>query len=144
MSDSTLALQEALIAALRGDAAIAALVGTQAFASPIGTVVKVFDPAPQEVTFPYVSLGSEICEPLDTATATGSETAWQIDVWSRKPGAAEAREIMAAIRACLHEADLTVAGHQFVRGSLLSSRSIPEPDGIGTHGVLLFRFITQL
>lgn len=133
MASPAVTLQTALIAALKADSGVSALVGA-----------RVYDRGPQDGPFPSISLGPESSEPLDTATLRGRETVWQIDVWSDVPGGAQARSIMAAVSARLDEGALTLTGHALVRGRLVSDRTITEPDGVRTHGVQLFRFITQV
>lgn len=133
MADPTLALQAALVAALKADAGVSALVGA-----------RVYDRAPEAVAFPYLSLGPERTEPFDAQGTEGREIVWQVDVWSEAAGRVEARQIMAAVAARLHEGALTVTGFAFVMGILLSQRTLAEPDGARTHGVMTFRFILHL
>lgn len=133
MADPTLALQAALVAALKADAGVSALVGA-----------RVHDRAPEGVTFPYLSLGPVRAEPFDAQATDGREIVWQLDVWSDGPGKVEALHIMAAVAARLHEGALTVTGFAFVMGVLLSQRTLAEPDGERTHGVMTFRFILHL
>lgn len=130
MADPTLPLQAALVAALKGDAGVSALVGA-----------RVYDRAPENAAFPFVSLGPERAEPFDAQGTDGREIVWQIDCWSESAGRVEARAIMAAVAARLHEGALTVSGFAFVMGVLLSQRTLAEPDGARTHGVMTFRFI---
>lgn len=132
-ADSTLPLQAAIVAALKADGGFSALVSG-----------RVHDRTPEGVVFPYVSLGVEQGEPFDAAAMAGWDVSWQIDTWSRKPGKVEARQIMAAVNAALHEATLTVDGHQFIRGVLEFQTALSDPDGLTTHGVQRFRFITHL
>lgn len=132
-ADSSLALQAAIVAALKADAGVAALVGA-----------RVYDRAPEGVVFPYISLGPETGEPFDAAEMSGWEASLQLDSWSRKTGRAEVKAIMAALSARLHEGSLTVAGHRFVRSVLEFQSVLGDPDGVTVHGVQRFQFITQL
>ena len=132
VADATLAVQAAIIASLRADAAVAALVAA-----------RVHDAPPQGVAFPYVSLGPERGEPWEGTTMEGWSLAWQIDTWSRVQGGVEARRIIAAIADALHRETLTVAGAQFVAADLTFQTTLRDPDGITTHGVQSFRFLTH-
>ena len=133
MSDSTLALQAAVVAALGADVGVQALVAG-----------RIYDRARADVAFPYVSVGPSQAEPWDTDDTTGWEVFLQLDVWSReRGGAVECRQVMQAIHDALHRAELTVTGHDFVLGRLDSARTLDDPDGVTTHGVMRFRFVTD-
>ena len=60
MSDSTLALQAAVVAALGADVGVQALVAG-----------RIYDRARADVAFPYVSVGPSQAEPWDTDDTTG-------------------------------------------------------------------------
>lgn len=130
--DATLPLQAALVATLKGAAAVSAFVGA-----------RVYDRAPQDVTFPYISLGAEIASIFDAADIDGREIEWQIDTWSRKAGRVETRQIMTAIADALHDQALAVSGHAFVMGRMTMQTTMDDPDGVTVHGVQKFRFITH-
>jgi len=131
-ADSTLALQEAIVAALKAS-------------SPIGSLIadRVYDRPPQDVVFPYISLGPEQAEPFDAQLLDGWDVSLQIDTWSRKPGRVEARQIMTAIAGALHDQPLAVSGHAFVMGRMTMQTTMNDPDGVTVHGVQKFRFITH-
>lgn len=128
--DSTLPIQAAIVAALK--AALPALVGS-----------RVYDRPPQDVAFPYVSLGAETLVPWEAQEMEGVEIDWQIDTWSRAGGRVECRQIMQAIREALHEQELAIVGHAFVRGRLQLQLTLDDPDGETVHGVQRFTFITH-
>ena len=131
-SDATLPVQAAIVAALKADAGVGAVVGD-----------RIYDRAPEGVAFPYVSIGAETGSPWEGSTLSGWEMVLQIDIWSRKPGAVEARQAMAAVSAALHRAEMTIAGNAFVLCNLESQRTMGDPDGVTTHGVQLYRIITH-
>jgi hypothetical protein len=130
--DSTLELQKTLVALLKADATLAAIVGA-----------RVYDTPPQDPAYPYVSFGPSKGLSWDTDTGLGWDASLQIDTWSRKPGRVEAAQIMTAINAAVHRSDLSLdtqvsclALHDF-------STILPEDDGVTTHGVQRFRFLTH-
>ena len=96
-----LALQAALVAALRANAGVSALVGA-----------RVYDEPPQGVVFPYVRVGSVDLRPLRmSGTCTDEDVLFSIEVHSRPvAGRVEASRIAHAIRLALDDAALVVAG----------------------------------
>lgn len=132
MSDSSLPVQAAIVAALKADAEVAGLVGA-----------RVYDRAPEAVAFPYVSFGPEAGEPFDAAALSGWDATIQIDTWSRKGGRVEAKAIMAAISARLHRGALTVAGHALVFLLLEFQTVLDGGDGETVHGVQRFGYRTH-
>lgn len=95
-----LALQAALVSALRASAPLAALVG-----------VRVYDEPPQTVVFPYVRIGQIEQSALRMDGATDHDFTFSIEAHSR-PGAGrvEATRIADAIRVALNDTALSVAG----------------------------------
>jgi hypothetical protein len=99
MSDPSLVLSDALLAALRSDVGVASAFG--------GAQVRVYDIAPQNPPQgsgkPYVVLGgvspiAELAECID-----GTRVGVTVDVWSLTdpPGTREAKAIMAAVLAAI-------------------------------------------
>ncbi len=100
-ADSHWPLQQALHAALAGDA------GLQAF---LGTPARVFDQVPQDSAFPYLVIGEDTSGPFDTKTEDGMEHRLTIHTWSRYRGLKETKQIIAAVTAALDGAGLSVIG----------------------------------
>lgn len=132
MSDSSLPVQAAIVAALEADAGVAALVGA-----------RIYDRVPEATVFPYVSLGPETGDPFDAAAMSGWDATIQIDTWSRKGGRVEAKTIMAAISARLHRGALNVTGHALVFLLLEFQTVLDGGDGETVHGVQRFGFRTH-
>lgn len=128
-ADSTLALQAAIVSALK--------------AAGVVPAERVYDRPPQNVTFPYVSIGPETAFPWEAQNLDGFDVTIQVDTWSRQPGRVEARQIMAAISAALHGQPLMVHGHALVMAALEFQTALDDPDGLTVHGVQRFRFVTH-
>lgn len=97
----SLALQKAVIAALKADAGVSALVGA-----------RVYDEPPQNVTFPYVRYGTDDLAPLRmSGDCVDDDIAFSVEVHSRPvAGRVEAKRIAQAVREALDDQTLTVAG----------------------------------
>jgi hypothetical protein len=99
MSDPSLALQRAIVAALRGYAAAGA-----------GRAASMTQ-APAGAAFPYVTLGEGHVLGDDTEDCgEGSEVFIQIDAWSRAEGFPQTKQIAAAIRGGLKATPLVLTG----------------------------------
>lgn len=126
----------ALIAAIRaaalGDAGVAALV-----------TERIYDDPPPEVMFPYITLGRVESRPVDASGSAASEHAVTLHVWSRYGGRREALDVIAALRAVLHNAPLDVDGRRLVFLFTQFSDVFRAGDGRTTHGVLRLRAITE-
>lgn len=131
-ADRTLYVQEAMVARLRDhEGAFRLLAG------------RVYDRPPQNVVLPYASFGESIALPFDAQGLRGQEMDITIHVWSRKPGAAECRQIAAQISDALHWHRLGLAEGTSVLCRHTSTRVMGDPDGITSHGVLHFTVITS-
>lgn len=96
-----LALQVALVAALRADAGLAALVGP-----------RIYDEPPQKTRFPYVRIGTVNARPLRLSCRTDDDLTFSIEAHSRPvSGRVEAGRIAFAVRKALDGAQLTAPGY---------------------------------
>lgn len=132
MSDPSLDLQKAIVAALRADAGVEALV-----------VDRIYDRVPPTVQFPYVSIGAESALEDDPGgdedCGVGYEVTIGLDVWSRAVGKPEMKRIAGAVRAALHLQDLELDNHRLVLLEHVATRYLTDPDGLTSHGALDFR-----
>lgn len=130
MSEPTLALQGAIVAALKGSAAVTALIGN-----------RVYNPVPADAAFPYVTVGDDIAVEDHAECLDGSvEVTSAIHVWSRDDGKPEAKAISGAIVAALNGQDLLLGDdYRLVLIEHQSSRHLDDPDGITSHSVVTFR-----
>jgi hypothetical protein len=129
MSDPSLALQGALIAALRG------------IGSPAGA--NVFDRVPERNPFPRVTVGGGQSVPVDEDCYEGTESTIQIDAWSREVGFSEVKQIASAIRSRLHNGDLTLSGHTLELMKVESITYDRDPDGLTSRARIQLRALTQ-
>lgn len=131
MSDHESALQKALVAALKADAAVDALLGG-----------RVWDQAPEGAGFPHLLVGRCESRPLD-ADGGGVEQALTLTAVSRFAGTEEAKAISAAVRARLHEATLEADGVRTVSLRVVWSDVARSGDGRRTWAVVRLRAVTE-
>jgi len=131
MTDPSLAMQGAIVAALKASVAVTALIGGP-------TEARIFDRVPEKQVFPYIAFGPAQVIQQDATCIDGSEVYQQIDVWSRLPGFPECKRVAEAVREALHRLDATFGDlgfeieHQF-------TNYLRDPDGLTSHAVLSFR-----
>lgn len=125
MSDPALALQGAVVAALKADAAVTALAGD-----------RVYDRVPgPDTAFPYVSLGPCDVVQNDATCIGGADVTLQIDVWSREPGFREAKALAGAVRTALHLLETSFDGLSF-EIEHRTTRHFRDPDGLTSHAAV--------
>ena len=133
MMQASSELQRSVFKALTTDPAIVARLGGP----------KVFDDAPERVSFPYVTLGRTTVVDWSTGTEDGAEHVLTLHVWGRGGGKAETFAIMDEVTNKLHDAHLAVAGHRLVNLQLQFAEARREPDSPNFHGILRFRAVTE-
>lgn len=126
--NADLALQKAIYARLEADEALAALAGG-----------RIHDNVPGDVDLPYLTLGDN-----DTRDwPGGTEHRLSLHVFSRGGGRAEAKAIIGAVNAALHDAALTLEEHALVNLRFLDATTRRERDGETWRGTIRFRAVTE-
>jgi len=126
-------LQKALFEALNGDAALAAMLGG----------AKIFDHAPANVAFPYVTFGRTSVYDWSTSTESGTEQLFTLHVWSKARGKREALAIMEIVRARLDGGPLVLDRNLLVNMTLEFVEVRYDEDLSVYHGLLRFRAVTE-
>ena len=131
MIDHESALQKAVLAALKDDAAVGALVGG-----------RVWDQAPEGAGVPHLLIGRCESRPV-AADGGGVEQRLTLTGVSRFAGSEEAKAMAAAVRACLHEAMLEADGVRTVSLRVVLSEVFRAGDGRRTYAVVRLRAVTE-
>jgi len=132
--DPDRALQKAVLAALRGAAALSAL---------LGDPPRVFDEPPAQPGYPYLTLSRAETRPWGGVLGEGVEHALTLTCVSRFGGVEEAKAVMAAVRAVLHGAALTLDDHRLVNLRATFGDTFRASDWRSTFGVLRLRAVTE-
>ena len=125
------ALQVGLYNALAGDADIALLVGD-----------GVYDHVPADAAFPYIQFGDSQTLSDDAEGLDAAECFVDLHAWSRGPGRMEAKRLAAAMQAVC-AGDIALEGHRIVERSSEGVRIFFEADGVTSHVVVSFRYLTE-
>jgi hypothetical protein len=126
-------LQQAIVERLSTDSAVLAITGAG----------RIFNRLITRAEPPYLVLGEIISSDFSTGDSDASEHRFEIEAWSKQNGRREAVELADAVRAALHDADLTLAGAVLInlRHERTISRRAPKT---GLHVARLrFRAVTE-
>jgi hypothetical protein len=126
-------LQKALFETLSGDNALTAMLGGS----------KIFDHAPADVRFPYVTFGRTSIYDWSTSTESGTEELFTLHIWSKAKGKKEALDIMEQIRVRLDDAGLILGAHRLVSLRLEYGEARYDEDVEVHHGLLRFRAVIE-
>lgn len=133
MSMTVLPLQAAVFTALRADSGLDGLIDG-----------RVYDRPPTGPTFPYITISNSVVNDDGAACIAGEEIFLDLHIWSRSVGSIEAKQIAAAVKSILDEADLTLdSSAALVSLHFQSARFLDDPDGLTCHGVLSFVALTE-
>ncbi|MCZ7595261.1 MAG: DUF3168 domain-containing protein [Hyphomicrobium sp.] len=133
MASASWVLQQAIYQALTNDGPLVALLGA----------ARVWDDVPERAAFPYVTFAAGTERDWSTGGEAGAEHAVTLHVFSRAGGRKEAQEIIAALRAVLHEAALTLTGQRLINLRHEASDVRRDADGETYHGIVRFRAVTE-
>jgi hypothetical protein len=106
--------------------------------SPAVAPVLVYDDAPAEAAFPYITLGEATSDQGGDKSQDGERVTVTLHAWSRKSGRREVKELAAKVRAALHNTTLTVAGADPVQLRYEFSTDFLEPETMTKHAVIRF------
>jgi hypothetical protein len=137
MTSAAFPLQDAVYQALKADAALIALIG-----NPSGDV-RLYQDVPADPVFPYVTIGEDQANDDSVEHLDAEEIFFDLHVWSRESSWAEAKQIAAALRSILHNADLTLDYGRCVQIQHRITRSFTDADNETRHGVVTFRALTE-
>lgn len=129
--DVTWPIQVAVKAALEGDAPLAA------------AVEDVWDEAPEETPFPYLTLGPFTSVPDYTHSNFGASTYVDVHVWSTYSGNAELGPIVGHIIRVLDHKALSLVGHILTALRWDTTVQVPDTDTDVRHAMVRFIAITE-
>jgi len=122
MTAASWALQRSIHQALTGSPELTTLLGGQ---------------------FPYITLGQTVNLDWSTGTEDGNEHSLTLHVWSRADSAAQAHEIIEAVRTVLHNKPLSLEDHYLINLRHEFSEARIDPDGEIMHGIVRYRAATE-
>ena len=128
------AVQAAVMAALRGDS------GVRAF---FGDTARIYDDETEAPAFPFARLERHECRPIGASGGEASEHVITLAVLSRYGGLREAKAGLAALRAAFEGADWSGAGRHIVLAYTTYADTMRQFDRRAFRGVIRFRIISE-
>ncbi len=106
----------------------------------LGDPARIYDRAPGGAAFPFVSIGRGETTPIDADTPGLNDHRLTLHIWGRRDDRDAVRDALGAVRAALHQADLTLSGGaRCVLCRVVYTDFFTAPDGRTLHGVLRVR-----
>lgn len=133
MTSAALELQRAVFASLHADAELTAAMGE----------VRLYDQAPANAKFPYLTFGRTSVYDWSTDTESGAEHLVTLHVWSKERGKSQCHALIETVRKALDDAALTLDGHALIRLRAEYSEIRHEDDNDVHHGLIRFRALTE-
>jgi len=127
MIDVSLAMQDAIIAALRADPAIAAKVAA-----------RIYDRVPNNAARPYIAFGPSQVNEERIDCIDGAEVFQQVNVVSEDPGFAECKTISNLVRTAIHKFQASQGSLRFEIEHRFTN-IFRSPDGVTNIGAISFR-----
>ncbi|WP_017930150.1 DUF3168 domain-containing protein [Robiginitomaculum antarcticum] len=128
-----LSVARALHSALSGDAALRGHLGDPA---------RLYDHAPDEPVFPYLTYGPMRTEDISGDMAPLTAHTLTLHVWSRYGGRTQTLRILGDLRRVVEE-NLSANDALIIAASVLFSDCLRAPDGRTIHGILRVSIRTQ-
>ncbi len=128
-----LALREAVVARLAGDATLSGMLGG----------ARLYDEPPRGITGVYAVLSDTRLRDWSTGSDHGHEQDFSIGVWAHEGGARSALKAVARIEALLHEAALVLDGHRLVNLRVTGSDTRRDERANRSRIVLRLRAVTE-
>ena len=133
MTGSAADLQKAIFSTLEADAALVGLLGGP----------KIYDRAPPNQPFPYLTFGRTSVYDWSTGTENGSEHLFTLHIWSKARGRKEALEIMEPAKTRLDGGALALDNHHLVNMRLEFAETRYDEDLSVHHGLLRYRVVIE-
>lgn len=132
-TDPISGLIEAVRLTLIGEPTIRAIVG-----------LRVYDRAPADAAFPYITLFEVTATDESSSDSDAEAVTLDVHVWTRpddrSPATRQNRDLMALIRAALHNRRPPIVGRNLVLLQVTARRGpLSDPDGVTLHGIVSAR-----
>ena len=132
--DPSIAVQRAVVLALKSSAALQKLIGVPA---------RVYDRVPPGASLPYVTIGEDEVRDNSAEDMDGAEVTAMVHVWSADSKAAAKAIAAAAVVAVAMELDLSPDGQRCTSALVESLHHLSGPDGETFHSVVSVTYQTE-
>lgn len=112
----------------------------------LGNPPRLYDSAPEDPVFPYLSYGLIRSEDIGGDELSLFSHQMTLHLWSRYAGRAEVLNVMAVVKSVLNEKELIsaeLAETELISAAILYSDVLRAPDGRTQHGILRLSVLTE-
>lgn len=112
----------------------------------LGDPPRLYDSAPEDPIFPYLSYGLLRSEDIGGDELSLFSHQMTLHLWSRYAGRAEVLSVMEAVKIVLNDRDLIAAellDETLISAAILYSDVLRAPDGRTQHGILRLSVLTE-
>lgn len=109
----------------------------------LGTPARLYDHAPEDPVFPYLTYGPMRSEDNSADGARLTVHLITLHVWSRYTGRAEALGLMGTIASVLTDAPMPLTNAALVNRHIIYTDIFRASDGLTLHGILRLRVSTD-
>ena len=132
-------------AAIEVSKAIHALLsGHEDVQAVLGHPPRLYDNAPEDPVFPYLTYGPMRSEDISGDGAVMNAHTLTLHIWSRYGGRAQVMEVLAAVTRALQGGGLTLDSIHLVRAQVSYTDIFRAPDGQTLHGLIRFSLMTDI
>ncbi len=111
---ATVKLQEAIFAALQGDAALGY------------DLTGIYDEAPADARYPYLAMGETSIRSGDLKDTSGAVINFDLMLWSDEASQMQVKELMATTDSALQNTDISLPGYDLVTLRLQSAGTVRQ------------------
>ncbi len=112
--------------------------------SELGSEARLYDFAPDDPVFPYLTYGSMRSDDISGDDCTLYEHTLSLHIWSRYAGRAEILSAIAAVSHAITKAPLVLASGECVSARVVFTDHFRAPDGRTLHGIVRLIVVTQI
>ena len=128
------ALAKSLHTALSGDIGVTNLLGNPA---------RLYDHAPEDPVYPYLTYGPMRSEDKGGDDAPLTTHSLSLHVWSRYEGRAEILKCLSAVTGVIEGGTIAMSGGKIIRANVLYTDNFRAADGRTLHGLLRLSITTE-
>lgn len=103
----------------------------------------IYDHVPKNAPYPYGNLGASNVQDWSSKTFAGQDHRFEIHLWSQMSGHREIKELLSLLYDALHEAEISLVGHELITLRFEFAQMLREDDGPLHHAVVRFRALTR-
>jgi len=109
----------------------------------LGHPPRLYDSAPEDPVFPYLTYGPMRSEDISADGAVINTHTMTLHIWSRYAGRAEVMEVLRAVTLALDNGAMPLTGLSLVRAQVTYTDIFRAPDGQTLHGLIRYALTTD-